>query len=344
MAPQITTTAELEAYLRTVTVAKLTIDPYKSIELLAGGTANYVWRLTLQTGETIILKHAEPFIASNHAMAFPVDRMDFEARALRELPPLLAAAGAPETVQPVPLLDYNNDDHMLWIGDGGARNLKVAYDDPALDVQAFGRDLGRWLAAIHTATPKTEIGDTKTAKFMYRYSYRNLHTALSTFGYDVAMAEKIDAEFGSLLATDDEVVCHGDFWPGNVLVGDDGKLTVVDWEMVRRGNGATDVGQFAAEAFLLDRFRGGRGLLPAFLNSYAEARGKELEKEFVKRVAVHWAVHVAFWPTQVVWANDEETGKLVAIGVKVLKAVEDGNWEVLWKSPLFERVEAWRTK
>jgi len=162
------------------------------------------------------------------------------------------------------------------------------------------------------------------------------------FGYDVALAEKIDAEFGSLLATDDEVVCHGDFWPGNVLVGDDGKLTVVDWEMVRRGNGATDVGQFAAEAFLLDRFRGARGLLPAFLNAYAEARGKEFEKEFVKRVVVHWAVHVTFWPTSVEWANEKETGKLVAIGVEALRAVEDGNWDVLWKSPLFDRAEAWR--
>lgn len=45
---------------------------------------------------------------------------------------------------------------------------------------------------------------------------------------------------------------------------------VVDWELVRRGCGATDVGQFAAESWLLDRFRGGRGLLKAFLEGYQE--------------------------------------------------------------------------
>jgi hypothetical protein len=102
-------------------------------------------------------------------------------------------------------------------------------------------------------------------------------------------------------------LCHGDFWHGNVLlpagseedilgvqshgeardkkadeVGDPStvtaeaasayapRLTVLDWEMSRRGNGATDVGQFAAEAWLLDTFRGGRGLLRAFLSGYAE--------------------------------------------------------------------------
>ena len=45
-------------------------------------------------------------------------------------------------------------------------------------------------------------------------------------------------------------------------------MAVVDWEMVRRGCGATDVGQFAAESWLLERFHGGRGLLGAFLGGY----------------------------------------------------------------------------
>jgi hypothetical protein len=42
--------------------------------------------------------------------------------------------------------------------------------------------------------------------------------------------------------------------------------------MTRRRTSATDVGQFTAEAFSLDRFCGGRGLLRAFLNAYAVAR------------------------------------------------------------------------
>ncbi|XPS79051.1 hypothetical protein M3J07_011056 [Ascochyta lentis] len=98
------------------------------------------------------------------------------------------------------------------------------------------------------------------ALHLYRHSHDNLHMALS--------------EFGSLIVSDDECICHGDFWPGNVLIqpgsgkGGDVQSTVVDWELVRRGTSATDVGQFAAEASLRDRFKGGRGLLAAFLGCY----------------------------------------------------------------------------
>ena len=35
-------------------------------------------------------------------------------------------------------------------------------------------------------------------------------------------------------------VCHGDFNPSNVIVGEDGKLTVVDWAHVTQGNASAD--------------------------------------------------------------------------------------------------------
>lgn len=118
--------------------------------------------------------------------------------------------------------------------------------------------------------------------------------------------------------------------------------------MVRRGTGATDVGQFAAEAFLLDRFRGGRGLLPAFLNSYAAARKNDadgattLSKEWLKRMVVHWAVHIAFWPSRVVWTDKEGTQQLVDLGVSVLKDILEDNLGKVLESPLLQDVkEVW---
>ena len=56
-------------------------------------------------------------------------------------------------------------------------------------------------------------------------------------------------------------------------------LSVVDWEITRRGIGATDVAQFAAEAYLLDRFCGGKGLLGAFVEAYVRAAGEQPERE-----------------------------------------------------------------
>lgn len=264
----------------------------------------------------------------------------------------------PPTVQPVELLAYDEENKTMQIADGGHRNLKDAYTDPDLDIVACGRHIGAWLAALHASTRGTDIGDNKVAKHIYRTSYRGLGGALSKLGNDgtAELGEAVDGEFGALLNTDDEVVCHGDFWPGNVLVGDavhkagvDLQLTIVDWEMVRRGTGATDVGQFAAEAFLLDRFRGNRGLRITFLTTYAEAAKEGLGewkgkgKEFVTRTAVHWGTHVAFWPTRVAWGTEEETKELVRIGLGVIVAAKEGRWEGLGGSELFGGVEeVWR--
>jgi hypothetical protein len=261
---------------------------------------------------------------------------------------------------------YDRAAKLLCIEDGGDRHLKGAYGDLRVDVEMVGRELGRWIAALHLGSVSTSLSLASTddgskdpdleannpiGVGVYRHSYRNLHLALEEYGYDAKFGQQIDEEFGSRLTTDNECVCHGDFWPGNVLVkfsGDEQKdvqLTVVDWEMTRRGISATDVGQFAAEAFLLDRFRGDRGLLPVFLDAYVEVRkqgDEKIGKEWVRRMAVHWGVHVAFWPTRVEWANREGTQKLVDIGVSVLKAAVDGDWEKLRASELLKDVgETW---
>ena len=96
--------------------------------------------------------------------------------------------------------------------------------------------------------------------------------------------------------------------------------------MVRRGCGATDVGQFAAEAHLLDHFRGGRGLRAAFLKGY-RASG-ELDRRFLKRVAIHMGVHLAFWPTRVSWGTDKETKEIVEVGCNLMRLAigEDESW------------------
>lgn len=108
--------------------------------------------------------------------------------------------------------------------------------------------------------------------------------------------------------------------------------------MSRRGTSATDVGQFAAEAFLLDRFRPlNRQLLPTFLHAYIAAR-PGLGRKWLERMVVHCATHIAFWPTRVAWADEEGTKELVRIGVEVLRMVEGGQWEGIRGSALFEGV------
>jgi hypothetical protein len=56
-------------------------------------------------------------------------------------------------------------------------------------------------------------------------------------------------------------------------------------------------------------------------------------------MAVHWAVHIAFWPTQFAWSTHEETKLLVDIGVLTLQNVLNGDWEKVLESPLLRDVK-----
>ena len=56
-----------------------------SVQLLSGGSANYVYRVINHDGSTRILKHAEPYLHSNKDFAFDSKRMNYEARILQAL-------------------------------------------------------------------------------------------------------------------------------------------------------------------------------------------------------------------------------------------------------------------
>ena len=298
---------------------------YKSVQKLTGGTGNYVWRIVDESGKSKVAKHAEPYVASNPNIPFPVDRMGFEHKALMQIPGQIPAD---DLIRMPEVHSYDAEHHVLTIADSGSRTLKDAYTDPHIDIQEYGRRLGAWLAALHQNTRDTDIGNNVTGKAIYRHAYTHTSAAAKSFDLDSTLGERINTDYGSLLSTDDECVCHGDFWPGNVLVSDR-DLTIVDWEMVRRGCGATDVGQFAAEAYLLDRFRGNRGLLSAFLSGYRQLG--ELAAQFVQRAAIHMGVHLAFWPTVVPWGSSEETKECVVLGNEMMKKATKDDWRDLLK-------------
>ena len=317
---EIINTEQLKSYLGKLGNTELDLD---TLQLLAGGNANFLWRALDRSGKSIIIKHAEPYVKTAPGLSFPVDRMDFENNAMVNLPDLCDPISI---VSVVKVYHYDSHDHVLTMEDGGPRTLKEAYTDSGLDIPGFGEALGRWLAALHRRSRSTDIGDNQTAKSIYRFAYTHLAGALRKYDQDPSLAEQINTQYGPLLQTDDDCVCHGDFWPGNVLINNQRRLKTVDWEMVRRGCGATDVGQFAAEAHLLDHFRGGRGLRAAFLKGY-RASG-ELDSRFLKRVAIHMGVHLAFWPTRVSWGTGNETKEIVEVGCNLMRQAvgEDESW------------------
>ncbi|OJD31992.1 phosphotransferase enzyme family protein [Diplodia corticola] len=357
----LTTTSQLEVYL-----ASVGID-FTSVEQLPGGTGNFVWRLTLPSGEARIVKHAEPYVKANPSIPFSVDRMQFEASALSLLPQTLTSTQldptAPSPTVRLPTLHHSDPDaHILIMSDAGPHNLKAWYPTAAAStttIPRVGAALGAWLAQLHRRTRSLarRSFDNAAARGIGRHAYANLAAAFARhhgLDLDPAYARAVDDEFGARLqaeaeAADGVCVCHGDFWPGNVLVRtgeeEDGPaavvLSVVDWEMTRRGTGTTDVAQFAAEAYLLDRFCGGKGLLEAFLEGYVRAAredggvgGAAGKEAFVQRLVVHFGVHLAVWPSVVTWCGKEETGELARFGKRCIEAGWDLNWAAVREGPL----------
>lgn len=347
------------------------------LQPIAGGTANYVYRQIRHDeslgARSMILKHAAKHLSSNPDFDLPPERMDFEARILSykvvdkvechcsNAKASIADVELTKThVHTVALRLYEEDAKLLWMEDAGNRNLLDAYQMLSrATVQEIGTEIGRWLAKLHMKTPHHEVTgvsnvNNEVGMTVARYTYNNLVTTFRQLGKDTHLASNINDTFGALIATEKESVCHGDFWPGNVMLQSNSLeegpyiLTVIDWEMVRVGSSATDVGQFAAETFMLDRFRGEKGLCSAFMRAYFDTRTAEFESniftttdllcEWMTRAAVHFAAHLAVWPARRAhWANREDTKPLFDLAVQIFEDAISGTPKVTeWR--LFEGV------
>ncbi|KAL8670644.1 MAG: hypothetical protein Q9168_004823 [Polycauliona sp. 1 TL-2023] len=310
---------------------------YSSIERIERGPANFVFRVHTAANEPAqIYKHA--VAASHGSIPFPADRMDFEVSAMQVVGHLMAEVNAVE----VPKVQaYDQPAKVLVMTDTGNVTLNEAYGKPDVDIPEVGRLLGQWLAILHRRSYEDDVGigegGNHTAKSIYRWPYTQLGGVAAEYDVNVKFwdrnfCEYVDETYGSQIGRDDQSICHGAFWPGNILLNEQDTLTVVDWEMCRRGRAELDLGQFAAEAYLLDRFRGGRGLLDAFLNAYRRNHdhGMDLpvDRRFTRKFAVHMGIQLAFWPASVKWAEHGETKAVIHFGHELMRRgdAEDMDW------------------
>ncbi len=89
-------------------------------------------------------------------------------------------------------------------------------------------------------------------------------------------------------------VCHGDFRPSNIIIGNDGVNYVIDWAHVTQGNGAAD----AARTYLLFCLRGDQKLADKYLDLFCKKT--DTAKQYVQK----WLPIVA--ASQSVKGNPEE--------------------------------------
>lgn len=61
-------------------------------------------------------------------------------------------------------------------------------------------------------------------------------------------------------------LCHGDFDPSNIILGEDGKDYIIDWSHATTGNGSAD----AARTYLMFKLRGNDELADKYMDCYCK--------------------------------------------------------------------------
>jgi aminoglycoside phosphotransferase (APT) family kinase protein len=120
----------------------------------------------------------------------------------------------------------------------------------------------------------------------------------------------------------DEVVLHGDFRLGNLIIGDDGVRAVLDWELVHRGDPIQDLGYLCVRAWRFGGAHpvGGFGSYEDLFRGYERVSGGTVDRERVR----WWEVFGTVWwggacMTQA-WrhlSGSERSVELAAIGRRV---------------------------
>ncbi|MEA2167904.1 MAG: hypothetical protein QOF76_1204 [Solirubrobacteraceae bacterium] len=90
-----------------------------------------------------------------------------------------------------------------------------------------------------------------------------------------------------------EVVVHGDFRNGNLIIGPDGIRAVLDWELVHRGDPMQDLGYLCVRAWRFGGLGpvGGFGDYDDLFRGYERVSGRAVEREVVR----WWELYGTVW-------------------------------------------------
>lgn len=323
----------LEACLESTGISIDTVTP------LTGGLVNYVWRITTTTGEPLIIKHAEASLKLNASIESDPARLAHEVRgmgaqAVRDACKVVKGVDAPKVIS------YNDKLHTLITTDGGNDSLADAYEAGKLDMQDVGERLAKWVAALHTATQgvSPEVWKNDLAESVSMVAANGMPQCMDDHGFGRRVGEIARDQFFALQP--DEPVCcvQGDFRPGNILVGQDDVLNIIDWEDSRRQSPALDLRLFAAQAYLLDVLHGERGLLKAFLKAYKRHAGQLCDERVAQRTAVMFGGFLVFWLPQMDLCSASQSARLASYGAQVVDKAIAGDFQWLRESrlgPLF---------
>ncbi|KAJ7887303.1 kinase-like domain-containing protein [Mycena olivaceomarginata] len=365
----LSTVAGAQAYLAPTQFAST------SVILLCGNHSNFTYRLHLLTPykdrSTLVMKYSRSdIVLSASEILSAMERQTFEAKALEKIRHELDCgpfATVPE------LHHFDEQAHVIIMEDCGVQSLNLkqlmltATPSPAI-AREIGLALGQFLGRLHLwsamdsslldAFDQNKQAKKITAWITYERLISTLtmekHPAIACLPTPVPdntldALRLIVAERTTEIHHSRETLTMGDFWTGNILVtlspadGDMGqppvleRVHVIDWELVKPGVAALDIGQFCAEMHTLTLFRpdttaSASALIDAFLTAYRAHCGT-MAPRTPSVAAKHMGAHLVVITPWVEWGTPEDTAKAIEVGLTYL--IEGGSEQWVREKSVF---------
>ncbi|KAK3900275.1 kinase-like domain-containing protein [Staphylotrichum tortipilum] len=323
----------------------------KSLDILSGGNANYVFKGALKEplpdgAGTVVVKHTKPYLASVTSYQLPPERGVIGMKAIASLAGLPSIPG-PYAVRAPKAYDYEGTletrlmeylPDSLNIKDYALKNFSAGSDStrkPAC--VAFGHALGAWLHSFHAWAARPEQAEfqklAESNKAMSEVKFTANYTLLvaNVDLYPEILAdaketfEKVKEMAAAELSLPNLQPVHADFWTGNILLPDrplgseagPTPVFVVDWEVFSLGLPALDLGQMIAEMYELSLYKGmdeGKWFIEGFAAGYGV-----VDDDFAFRVAMHAGAHLVVWGSSVPgWGSSEQVEQVVGVGRDII--------------------------
>ena len=253
------------------------------LSALGGGSSRSLWefRATWNGAEkTLVLCRRDP--GGNAAQAVRSEAAAIKAAALAQVP-------VPKVYSVFPGDEPLGGPCLIMEKVDGETLPRRILDSPRLEVARGGlaTQCGRALGRIHRIDPAALTGlpdSDRLSEYRLELDRVDRGRPALELGYRYLVEDRPRG-----LA---QVLVHGDFRLGNLVVDDQGLRAVLDWESCHRGDPLEDLGWIAIKAW---RFRGdgevgGFGSITDFLAGYEVETGLAIEPETFR-----WALILNTW-------------------------------------------------
>ncbi|KAI8899028.1 kinase-like domain-containing protein [Globomyces pollinis-pini] len=222
--------------------------------LLSGGMVNYVWKITSQSGQSIVCKVYPPFIRTLPHLAFDVRRAEVEWKTMNAAYQLSKTNNACWTTPKPVYFDSENNLVFMefvegvslfdWLSCSNSDNA----DPQTLDwitsaTKSFVTDTSIIQLDKELLTNTPMVNFLKSRKPLIPNVFERISTDEKEKWIKLVQNEDCSDQF-----------IYGDLWPSSILLNiNEKRITIIDWECARMGNSFEDTTQLMANLYLMTK-------------------------------------------------------------------------------------------